>query len=60
MNFQVNGETYFVTLGEGDREWVVYVDTPAGPRAVPVYDDASEFSDLTVVVEDKKRRETVN
>lgn len=59
MDFQVNGETYFVTLGENDKQWLVYVATPAGSRLVPVYDDASEFDDLTVVI-DEKRREVVN
>ena len=60
MDFQVNGETYFLTLGEQEKEWLVFVETPAGTRRVPVYDDAPEFSDLTVMLEDKRTRKIVN
>jgi len=60
LDFQVNGETYFVTLGEKEREWLVFVDTPTGARQVPVYDDASEFGDANIVVEDGRARKLVN
>lgn len=60
MDFQVNGETYFLTLGDDSREWIVYVSTPTGPRPVPVYEDVSEFNDLNLVIQDKKKRELVN
>jgi hypothetical protein len=60
VDFQVNGETYFVTLGENEGEWIVLVSTPDGARPIPVYEDASEFEDLTIVVEDKERRKVVN
>ena len=54
MNFQVNGETYFVSLAENEARWLVFVEGEAGPRRVPVYEDGAEFEDLKVVVEDKK------
>jgi hypothetical protein len=60
VDFQVNGETYFVSLGDNEGEWVVLVSSPAGTRSVPVYADAPEFEDLTIVVEDKERRKVVN
>ena len=60
MNFQVNDQTYFLDLAEDTRQWLVFVDTPSGPRAVPVYEDASEFEDVKVVVEDKEKRKIVN
>jgi len=60
LDFQVNGETYFLTIGEREQEWLVFVDTLDGARSVPVYEDAPEFSDLTVVVEDKERRKILN
>jgi hypothetical protein len=60
MNFEVNGENYFLTLGENQGQWLVYVSTPDGPRPVPVYEDLSEFSDLNLVLQDKKRRSLVN
>ena len=60
MDFQVNGETYFLSLGENERQWVVLVATAEGARPVPVYVDGAEAEDLTVVVEDRERRGIVN
>ena len=60
MDFQVNGETYFLSLAENERQWVVLVATAEGARPVPVYVDGAETEDLTVVVEDRERRGIVN
>ncbi len=60
MDFQVNGETYFLSLAEDERRWLVFVSTATGSRPVPVYEDVPEFEDLTIVVEDKERRKVVN
>jgi hypothetical protein len=60
MDFQVNGETYFLSLAEDEARWLVLVSTPTGARPVPVYEDGAESEDLTVVVEDKERRRIVN
>jgi hypothetical protein len=59
VDFQVNGETYFLSLAEDERRWLVFVSTPTGARPVPVYEDAPDFEDLTVVV-DKERRDILN
>jgi hypothetical protein len=56
----VNGETYFLSVAEDEREWLVFVATAEGSRPVPVYVDGAESEDLTVVVEDKERRKIVN
>jgi len=60
MDFQVNGETYFLSLAEDEARWLVLVSTPKGARPVPVYVDGAESEDLTLVVEDKERRRIVN
>ena len=60
MDFQVNGETYFLSLAEDERRWLVFVSTPTGARPVPVYEDVQEVEDLTLVVEDKERRNIPN
>jgi len=60
VDFQVNGETYFLSLAEDDRQWEVFVATAEGTRPIPVYVDGAEAEDLTVVVEDKDRRKIVN
>jgi hypothetical protein len=60
LDFQVNGETYFLSLAEDERQWLVFVSTPTGARSVPVYVDVPDSEDLRVVVEDKERRKIVN
>jgi hypothetical protein len=60
MDFQVNGETYFVTLGEDPGEWQVFVSTPEGTRSIPVYEDVSESDEIHLVIEDNQRRRIVN
>ena len=60
VDFLINDETYFLSLAENERRWQVFVQTPTGTRQVPVYEDAPEFLDLTVVVEDKDKRQLVN
>jgi hypothetical protein len=53
MDFQVNGETYFLSLAEDERRWLVFVSTDRGARAVPDYEDVPEFKNFAVVVDDK-------
>jgi len=60
LDFQVNGETYFLSLAEDERRWLVFVESATGTRPVPVYVDGAEFEDLTLVVEDKERRKILN
>jgi hypothetical protein len=60
VEFQVNGETYFLSLAEDERRWLVMVETDRGARPVPVYEDIPEFEDLKLVIEDKERRKIVN
>ena len=60
VDFQVNGETYFLSLAEDERRWLVFVSTATGARPLPVYVDGPESEDLTLVVEDKESRKTVN
>jgi hypothetical protein len=43
MDFEINGDTYFVDLAE-NAGWEVFVSTPTGARSIPVYDDAPELS----------------
>jgi hypothetical protein len=62
MDFQVNDQTYFVSLGENPGDWEVFVSTPNGARPIPVYNDEadSEVEDSTILVDDKRRRKVVN
>jgi len=60
VDFQVNGETYFLSLAEDEQRWLLFVESAVGTRDVPVYVDEAESEDLKVVVEDKERRKIVN
>jgi hypothetical protein len=60
VDFQVNGETYFLNIADDERRWLFFVSTPTGARTVPIYVDAPEVEDLTLVVEDKERRKILN
>ena len=60
MDFQVNGETYFLSLAEDERRWLVFVESATGTRDVPVYVDGPESEDVKVVVDDKERRKILN
>jgi hypothetical protein len=60
VDFQVNGETYFLSLAEDELRWLVFVSSVTGTRPVPVYVDGAESEDLKLVVEDKERRKILN
>jgi hypothetical protein len=60
VDFQVNGETYFLSVAEDEARWLVFVQGATGPRDVPVYVDEAELEDFKIVVEDKDRRKIVN
>jgi hypothetical protein len=60
VDFQVNGETYFLSLAEDERRWLLFVESATGARDVPVYEDGAESEDVKVVVEDKERRKILN
>jgi hypothetical protein len=55
MDFQVNEQTYFLSLADDEKQWEVFVATPAGAMSIPVYVDAAESGSL-VVIQDEKRR----
>jgi hypothetical protein len=60
LDFQVNNETYFLSLAENERQWLVLVETPTGARQIPVYVDEPVSEDLTLVLEDQEKRKIVN
>jgi hypothetical protein len=60
VDFQVNGETYFLSLADDERRWLVLLESDTGTRDIPVYVDEAEVEDLKIIVEDKKRRQILN
>jgi hypothetical protein len=55
MDFQVQEQTYFLSLAEEGNQWEVFVATPTGARPVPVYVDAAKFASLVVLRDEKQR-----
>jgi hypothetical protein len=55
MDFQVNDQTYFLSLAEDETRWRVLVSSPTGAWRIPVYEDAAELAPLVVLQEEKHR-----
>ncbi len=55
MDFQVNEQTYFVSLAEDEKRWRVFVSTRVGAWPIPVYEDAAESGPLVVLQQEKHR-----
>ena len=55
MDFQVHEQTYFLSLAEDEKQWLVFVATPTGARPIPVYVDAPELCSSVLVREEKQR-----
>jgi len=55
MDFQVQEQTYFLTLADDDKRWEVFVATPTGARPVPVYVDAEKIGSVVVLPDEKLR-----
>jgi hypothetical protein len=53
MDFQVNDQTYFLSVGDGG--WEVMVSTPNGPRLIPVYRDTQDGRTTLVLQEEDGR-----
>jgi len=60
MDFQVNEQTYFLSLAEDAKQWEVFVSTPAGAMSIPVYVDAAEAESLVVIQDEKGKRRLLN
>ncbi len=57
MDFQVNEQTYFLSLAEDAKQWEVFVSTPAGAMSIPVYVDAAESESLVVIQRGEREAE---
>jgi hypothetical protein len=55
MDFEVNDQTYFVSLAEDAKRWQVLVSTPTGAWQIPVYEDAGESEPVLVLQGEKQR-----
>ncbi|HKN33706.1 MAG TPA: hypothetical protein VJX16_10740 [Terriglobales bacterium] len=53
MQFEVNGQTYFLAFVEDERRWYVFAPRSQGVLRIPVYVDAPA-SDKLVLAEEGK------
>jgi hypothetical protein len=60
LDFQINDETYFLSLAENEQRWLLFVSTRDGVRSVPIYEDAAPFDDVKIVLEDYEKKQIVN
>jgi hypothetical protein len=60
VQFQVNDQTYFLSLAENERHWLVFTSTSTGAMSIPVYVDGAESEDLILVQEEEENHRVPN
>jgi len=56
LQFEVNGEDYFLNFAEDERRWFVFVPSPTGLQRIPVYIDVSKYERIGLIDEDRPKR----
>jgi hypothetical protein len=56
LNFEVNGQMFFVNFVPEEGRWYCYAPTPNGVQRIPVAMDAAPFENFTVAPEEGKKR----
>ncbi len=56
MQFEVNGEDYFLNFVEDEMRWFVFAPSPTGLQRIPVYVDASDSIRGTSREKDRQRK----
>jgi hypothetical protein len=49
LQFEVNGETYFLNFAEDEGRWYVFAQTLTGVNRIPVYVDAPKYERIGVL-----------
>jgi hypothetical protein len=60
VQFQVNDQTYFLSLAENERRWLVFTSTPTGAMSIPVYVDVAESEGIILVHEEEDKNRVPN
>jgi hypothetical protein len=60
VQFQVNEQTYFLSLAENERRWLLFTATSTGAMSIPVYVDVAESEDLILVHEEEDKKTVPN
>ena len=59
LNFEVNGQMFFVNFVPEEGRWYCFAPTATGVQRIPVSMDAAPFEGFTVAV-DEQAKEVVN
>lgn len=54
MQFEVNGQNYFLAFVEDERRWYVFANTATGINRIPVYVDAPATGKIVLAEESKQ------
>lgn len=54
MQFQVNGQNYFLAFVEEEHRWYVFAPTNTGVNRIPVYVDAPATGKIVLADESKQ------
>jgi hypothetical protein len=49
LQFEVNGQTYFLNFAEDEGRWYVFAQTITGINRIPVYVDAPKYERIGVL-----------
>jgi len=53
LQFEVNGQDYFLNFVEDERRWFVLVPTPTGVTRIPVYIDGPNYERIGLSEKDR-------
>ncbi len=59
MQFQIDGQKYFLHFAEDEGRWYVLYQTPQGVRRVPVMHDMPQYEPLRFVIAPSKEEKNV-
>jgi hypothetical protein len=54
LEFEVNGQNYFLGFVEDERRWYVFAPTASGLNRIPVYVDAPAMGKILLADESKQ------
>lgn len=54
MQFEINGQNYFLSFVEDERRWYVFAPTATGVNRIPVYVDAPSAEKIVIVDENNQ------
>jgi hypothetical protein len=56
LQFEINGQDYFLNFVEDERRWFVLVPSETGLNRIPVYVDVSKYERAGTSERDRQRR----